>query len=111
MQYISSMAGLGDFKLISDESYQGEKSISAVAAGIKIFMPVAGLVDLAKEKERLSKEHAQLEIEIGKIESRINSESFVVKAPAQVVAKEREKLATFKDKAAKIKERLEQLNP
>lgn len=111
MQYISNMAGLGNFTLISDESYKVEKSISAVAAGIKIFMPVAGLVDVAKEKERLSKEYFQLETEIGKLESRINSESFVAKAPAQVVAKEREKLATFKDKAAKIKERLEQLNP
>ncbi len=111
MQYISSMAGLSSFKLVSDESYQAEKSISAVAAGIKIFMPVAGLVDVAKEKERLSKEYVQLEAEIGKIESRINSDSFVAKAPPQVVTKEREKLAAFKDKAAKIKERLEQLNP
>jgi len=96
--------------LVSDESYQAEKSISAVAAGIKIFMPVAGLVDVAKEKERLSKEYDQLASEIGKIESRISSDSFVAKAPPQVVAKEREKLVNFKDKAVKIKERLEQLN-
>jgi valyl-tRNA synthetase len=109
MQYISSMAGLGSWKLVTDQTFKSEKSISAVAAGITIFMPVAGLVDAAKEKERLSKELGQLEGEIIKLASRIDSPAFAAKAPPQVVAKEREKLLTFKDKAEKIKERLGQL--
>jgi valyl-tRNA synthetase len=109
IQYISGMAGLGECRLVNDESFKAEKSISAVAAGITIFMPVAGLVDAAKEKERLTKELGQLEAEIAKIETRIDSPAFTAKAPPQVVMKEREKLAVFKDKAAKIKERLGQL--
>jgi valyl-tRNA synthetase len=109
MQYISNMAGLGSWQLVTDETFKSEKSISAVAAGITIFMPVAGLVDAVKEKERLAKELGQLEVEIGKIELRIDSPAFAAKAPPQVIAKEREKLETFKDKASKIKERLEQL--
>ncbi len=109
MQYISNMAGLGSHQIVTDESLKPEKSISAVAAGITVFMPVAGLVDVAKEKERLAKELGQLETEIGKIEARIAGPAFSSKAPPQVVAKEQEKLETFKDKAAKIKERLEQL--
>ncbi|HBE79988.1 MAG TPA: valine--tRNA ligase [Firmicutes bacterium] len=110
IQYISSMAGVGSSQLVDDENFKVEKAISAVAAGITIFMPVAGLVDAVKEKERLSKELSQLEGEIIKIIARIESPAFSTKAPPQVVAKEREKLAAFQEKAAKIKERLEQLN-
>ncbi|MGE5582773.1 MAG: valine--tRNA ligase [Bacillota bacterium] len=109
MHYISNMAGLEKHRLVTEDSYKAENAISAVAAGITIFMPVAGLVDVAREKERLSKELGQLEVEIGKIEARVGSPAFTSKAPPQVVAKEREKLETFKEKTAKIKERLTQL--
>ena len=109
IQYIAGLAGLDEYHFLIEDAPQPEKAVSSVAGGVSIFIPLAGLVDVAKEKERLGKELSQLENEIAKIESRIASPSFSQKAPPEVVEKERVKLETFKEKAGKIKERLEQL--
>lgn len=109
INFIINMSGLETVEFISEGTPTPEKAISAVIAGITIFLPTSGLVDVAKEKERLSKELNQLENEIAKIKSRIENPAFSAKAPAEVVEKERVKIETFKEKAAKIRERLEQL--
>lgn len=109
LQYISNLAGLEAAEFIDEVTDTPEKAVAAVAAGVKIYVPILGLVDVAKEKERLTKELNQLEVEIEKVESRLATPAFSSKAPPAVVAKETEKVATFKDKAAKIRERLAQL--
>jgi valyl-tRNA synthetase len=107
--YITNLAGLDSLRLLAVEAVPPEKTVSAVAGGIGIFMPLEGLIDLAREVERLTKELTQLETEIGKTEVRLASPAFVSKAPPQVVEKEKAKVANFKEKAAKIRERLAQL--
>jgi valyl-tRNA synthetase len=107
--HISILAGLENIQFLAEGENAPEKTVSAVAGGITIFLPISGLIDVKKEIERLTKELTQLEQEIGKTGERINSPSFASKAPPQVVEKEKVKLETMKEKAAKIKERLIQL--
>lgn len=109
LHYIANLAGLEKGEFIRDTAAAPEKAVSAVASGITIFLPVSGLIDVAKEKERLGKELVQLENEIEKIKSRIENPAFSAKAPAEVVEKERAKIESFKEKAEKIRERLGQL--
>ncbi|MDF1586626.1 valine--tRNA ligase [Marinimicrococcus flavescens] len=54
-------------------------------------MPVADVVDLAQEAQRLRKEIARLEGEIGKIEQKLANPKFVERAPAEVVEEQRER--------------------
>ncbi len=108
--YLVNLAGLSEIEFWPEESVAPEKAVSAVIPGIKIFVPLAGLVDLNKERERLQKELAQLEKEMVKLKARLASEAFVGKAPPQVVAKEKDKLSNFNDKVLKIQERLQQLD-
>ena len=108
-QYISNLAGLGNLRLLDEETAKPDQSISAIAGGVTIFVPIAGMIDVAREKERLSKEMNQLEEEITKLQTRIESPAFTSKAPPQVVEKEKTKLESFREKADKIKERLRQL--
>lgn len=109
INYLSNLAGLDNYQILSVNAPKPEKSVSAVAGGVAIFLPMAGLVDVAKEKERFTKELNQLTVEIEKLESRIENPAFSQKAPPEIVAKERAKLEGFKEKAAKIKERLQEL--
>lgn len=109
MEYITTLAGLESWQTLAEGAVQPEQTVSAVAGGIGIFVPINGLVDVTREVERLSKELTQLEAEIAKTETRLASPAFVSKAPAQVVEKEKVKVANFREKAAKIRERLEQL--
>lgn len=107
--YIAALAGLESTEFLAEGTAQPEKTVSAVAGGIAIFIPFSGLVDVSREIERLTKELGQLEAEIAKTEERLASPAFTSKAPAHVVEKEKVKVESFKEKAAKIRERLEQL--
>jgi valyl-tRNA synthetase len=107
--YLTSLAGLDRLQLLGLDVPQPPKTVSSVAGGITVLIPLEGLVDVGREVGRLTKELTQLETEIGKTEARLASPEFTTKAPPQVVEKERVKVAGFKEKAAKIRERLAQL--
>ncbi len=76
-------------------------SLGSIAA----YLPMAGMVDLAKEKERLTKELADIENQIKRKNGLLNG-PFAEKAPEAVVAKEREALATLEASRDEIGERL-----
>jgi len=72
---------------------------------VEIYIPLAGMVDLAEEKTRLEKELKEAESHIQRLEKLLGSD-FANKAPDAVVQKERDKLAGYKDTAGKIKAQL-----
>ncbi|MGS4883826.1 valine--tRNA ligase [Roseibium sp. MB-4] len=74
-----------------------------------ICLPLAGVIDLAAEKTRLSKDAGKLEADISKIEKKLSNPKFVEKAPDEVVAGEREKVAESKEKLDKINVALSRL--
>jgi valyl-tRNA synthetase len=74
-----------------------------------ICLPLAGVIDLAAEKARLSKDADKLEADISKIEKKLSNPKFVEKAPDEVVAGEREKVAESKEKLDKINVALSRL--
>jgi valyl-tRNA synthetase len=80
-----------------------------ISGGIEIYLPLAGMIDLDAERERLRKEVAQVEKRIASGKVKLNNPNFIEKAPAAIVQKEREQLADLELQAAKIWERLKQL--
>ena len=80
-----------------------------IAGGIEIYLPLAGMIDLAAERERCQKEIAQLEKLMAASKTKLANPGFVNKAPAEVVEREREKLADLELQAAKTWERLKEL--
>ncbi|MDD4319474.1 MAG: valine--tRNA ligase [Candidatus Peribacteraceae bacterium] len=77
--------------------------------GMEIHMPLAGLVDVEKERAAMAKEKEQLEQFIAAGEAKLANQDFVARAPEKVVLAEKEKLAQLKDKLAKVGERLKTL--
>ncbi len=65
-----------------------------VVGDIELYL--AGVIDPAKERERLESRRRKLLDDLGKIEGRLANEGFVGRAPADVVAKERQKAADLK---------------
>jgi len=82
--------------------------IALVAGTVEIYLPLAGLVDMAEERARLKKELAEAESQIQRLEKLLNS-PFAGKAPAKVVQNEREKLAAYQDTAEKLQAQLANL--
>jgi valyl-tRNA synthetase len=57
-------------------------SAAALLGGMKILVPMAGLIDVAAETARLGKRRAKLEQELGRAEAKLGNASFVQNAPA-----------------------------
>ncbi len=86
-----------------------EQAMSLLAGSIEIYLPLAGLLDLGKELQRLDKEIAQAQQEIARISGKLANESFVTRAKPEVVEQERAKLAVQEERLGKLGERRAEL--
>lgn len=90
----------------------GEKLSGAAADVVKevqIFIPLEGLVDTEKEKERLQKEIEQLGKYIAVISAKLANTNFVQGAPEAVVEGEKTKLTEAEARQKQMEEQVESL--
>ena len=93
--------------LTPDLADKPEQAVGQViSGGLEIYLPLAGLIDLATERERLQKELANLDKRIHGSQAKLGNPGFVGKAPAEVVEKERERLADLVLQMSKLREQL-----
>ncbi len=78
------------------------QSMSLLAGPVEIYLPLAGMLDIGKELERLNKEIALAQQEITRIQGKLSNESFVTRAKPEVVEKEREKLSAQEERIGKL---------
>ena len=69
------------------------QSAAAVASPLRIFLPLAGLIDLPAERARLQKKIDKLAKASEGLERKLSNPAFVEGAPADIVEKERGRLA------------------
>jgi valyl-tRNA synthetase len=86
-----------------------EKAMTAIVTGVELFLPLAGLIDIAQEIIRLDKELQSLHGEVERIEKKLGNEGFVAKAPVKVIDEEKAKLADYADKRDKVIARIDEL--
>ena len=94
-----------EMTIVMEPLEPSEDRITLVIPPVEISLPLAGLIDVAAERERLEKELAEVQSQINRLEKLLTS-PFANKAPAEVVDKEREKLVTFQETAEKIRKQL-----
>jgi valyl-tRNA synthetase len=84
-------------------------AVSTVIHDAVLYIPLAELVDIDKEIERLKGEVKRLEGEIKRASGMLANPKFVDKAPAAKVEEERAKLAKYTEMKTQVEERLSQL--
>ncbi len=84
-------------------------SLQTVLDEATLIMPIADIIDLDKERERLRREIAKLSSDIEKIDSKLNNESFVSKAPAEVVDEQKKRRDEAQSALSKLSNALNQL--
>jgi valyl-tRNA synthetase len=77
--------------------------------GIDLVVPLAGMIDLVKERQRLETEAVQLLTQLTALEARLANEKFVAKAPPAVVAAERAKAEEWRARHAQLLDRIARL--
>jgi len=77
--------------------------------GIEIYLPLGGLVDSEKEKERLQKEIGNLTQYLDSMKQKLSNTNFVQNAPPALVEGEKKKLEEAEEKLKKMEEQLKNL--
>jgi valyl-tRNA synthetase len=106
---LARLARVGELRW--DAPAEGTVGAHAVLQGgrVELFLPLADLIDVERERKRLSDESRRLEGQLEGALKRLGNEQFVSKAPAEVVAKERERADALRDQLSKLGEKLGQL--
>ena len=84
-------------------------SIAIAVEGATFALPLAGLIDIAEEKARLTKTMDKLAKEIGGLKGRLNNPNFAASAPEEVVDEAKANLAAREEEAAKLQAALKRL--
>ena len=76
------------------KAFAGEPdpSATAVVRGVKLVIPLEGVVDVAEELARLDKVLAKAEKDVGQLEKRLSNKNFVERAKPEIVEEFRGKL-------------------
>jgi len=84
-------------------------SATALLGETRLLVPIAGLIDVAAERARLSKQRGKVEADLAKARGKLANDNFVNNAPAAVVAQEQERQVDFERQLASLDEQLEKL--
>jgi valyl-tRNA synthetase len=104
---LKQMARLSSIDLLSGKA--PGRSIKAIVDEATLILPIAELIDLDKERERLQKQIAKLEDDIRKTEAKLGNDQFVANAPAEILDEFRTRKAEFQQMIDKLATALEQL--
>lgn len=105
---IQRLAGIGEARVLA----AGEAAPQAAAAllgSMNILVPMAGLIDVDAELERLGKRRNKVEQELARATAKLGNENFVRNAPAEVVARERARVEEFKRELAQLADQLKRV--
>ncbi|KAL0549234.1 hypothetical protein IC582_013715 [Cucumis melo] len=84
-----------------------DQSVHLVAGeGLEAYLPLADMIDISAEVQRLSKRLTKMKMEYDGFIARLSSPSFVEKAPKDIVRGVREKAVEAKEKIALTEKRL-----
>ncbi|MBQ6129489.1 MAG: valine--tRNA ligase, partial [Lachnospiraceae bacterium] len=107
--FFESLAGASSSSIQSDREGIDKDAVSVMIANGVIAIPLAELVDISAEIERLTKERKRLEGEIARCNGMLSNEKFISKAPEAKINEEKEKLEKYKQLMAQVDERLASL--
>jgi valyl-tRNA synthetase len=106
--FLARMARLNNDELSIVDSIPARPKAAAtlVIGDIEVFIPLAGLIDLDAERQRLTKDLESAVADAERKRMRLGDESFTGKAPAAVVQKERDFLTNLEAQIARLTQRL-----
>ena len=100
-RHLQKLAGLDRIEIVTPgTSVRG--AATALLGGMRMLVPLAGLIDVAAERERLGKQLAKTREDLDKSRRKLSNQSFVANAPAEIVAKENARIAEFEQRASQL---------
>jgi len=105
--FFEKLAGASEVVLA--DGCDDDTAVSIVTDSAKLFIPMAEIIDIEKEKARLEKEKSTTISEIERVNKKLSNNEFVAKAPAAVIDGEKAKLEKYTQMLANIEEAIAKL--
>ena len=106
--YILDLASVNNLTL-DTKAERPSKSAAGISDNNEVFVALEGLIDIDREKARLSKEIDRRNGFISGVERKLLNEGFLSKAPKEVIQQERDKLENAREELNKLITNLEAL--
>jgi valyl-tRNA synthetase len=87
---------------VEAEHKKAGMEVSGSAAGLQVFLSLEGLVDVAKERERITQEIVKTQNFLEGTRKKLENEAFVSKAPPAVIRKEKDKIVYLENEIQKL---------
>jgi valyl-tRNA synthetase len=107
--YIYKLANASNVIIESNIQKPESSATVVISGGIEVYIPLAELIDIEKEKDRLRKNLDKAISDLDRIDKRLANEEFTSKAPENIVAKERERKAEIEALKVKLQENLKMI--
>lgn len=100
--YIINLARLENLE-VAKNLKKPESSVSKVLKSLNIYIPYKGVIDISKEKERISKERKETNQRLNCSISKLKDKEFLKKAPRELIEKEKEKVKSLRSILSELK--------
>ncbi len=113
--FFRRLAGASEVEVIpaaqagSSDEMREKGMVEVITHAARLFMPLAELVDLDAERQRLTKEKEKAEGHLRGIEAKLSNEAFTSKAPAHIVQNQRDQAEKLRALIAQLTASLEAL--
>ncbi len=105
--YITNLAGIAEIKSVDEKP-----PIAAIALlrGMKILIPLEGIIDIEFERERCEKKLNRIKKELDSMKNKLRNKDFISKAPKDVVENIRSQSENMAQDKIKIEEQIKMLS-
>ena len=107
---IETLARVKPLTIVSDgERRAASDEVAMVLTSGTIKVPLAGLVDIEHERQRLAEELGQLDGNLAGLRTRLSDNNFLSRAPEEVVERERQRLESVDERRARVSDLLSRI--
>jgi valyl-tRNA synthetase len=96
--------------ILSDKLDVPKASAKAVTANAEIAVPLEGLIDFDKERERLQNQIEKLDVELQRLNGQLSNANFIEKAPVEKVQELRDRQVEIEQQIKTLNQNLDALN-
>jgi valyl-tRNA synthetase len=107
---VAALARTHPLHLVADPAQMPRRQAAiALVDGAQVSLPLAGLLDLDQERQRLQRQLQETEQEVAQLQERLANPDFRARAPQEVVAREEGRLSQARQRLQALQERLQEL--
>ncbi len=107
--HIRELAAVEDLEFAPENFNRPDQALTGVAGEVQVFLPLGGVVDLERERERLGKKLDEAKASLQRSRAKLGNEDFRTKAPGEVVQRERERASDLEKEVEHLEMRLREI--